>query len=291
MERELWPLLYQVLQDTARGFRQKYVHHQPWVIAAVLLWAALHDRPVAWACRAPNWSTTELRPDRLPSPSAVSRRDRRTAFGLFLNELTRRLRGAGLPGLLVVLDGKPLVVGGCSHDPDARFGRAAGHLGKGYKLHAAWGSRPMPEAWEVTPLNEHEIGPAGRLLAGLPGGYALADANYDATALFDHAGACNYQLLAEQVDANPGAGHHYQSPYRLRCIAMLRGPSPFGRELFRRRADIERAFGQATSFGGGMAPLPAWVRRRHRVNLWVWAKLAINAARIRYRQRLQARLQ
>jgi hypothetical protein len=286
VERELWPPLYHTLLEVARDVRQKYVQHPPWVIAAVLLWAALHDRPIAWACDPRHWAGTTLRPARLPSPATVSRRDRQAGFGLFLNELTRRLRGAGWPGLLVVLDGKPLLIGGRGHDPDARFGRAAGHFGRGYKLHAAWGGRPLPEAWEVTPLHEHETRPAERLLAQLPGGYALADGNYDATALFDRAGACGYQLLAAQRDPNPGTGHHYQSPFRLRCIALL--ATPFGRELFGRRAAIERAFGNATSFGGGLSPLPAWVRRRWRVELWVWAKLAINAVRIGHHQRLAA---
>jgi hypothetical protein len=286
MERELWPLLYRMLQETAQQVRQKYVHHQPWVIAAVLLWAALHDRPVSWACERRHWSTTKFCPACLPSASAVSRRCHRVGFEFFLNQLTTHLRGTELAGLIVVLDGKPLLVGGCSHDPEARFGRAAGHIGRGYKLHAAWGSRAMPEAWEVAPLNVSELAVAHRLFEQLPGGYALADANYDATALFDHAGACNYQLLANQVDRNPGTGHHYQSPFRLRCIALLQ--TPFGQELFHLRTSIERCFAHATSFAGGLAPLPAWVRRRRRVNQWVWAKLAINAVRIRYRQQLAA---
>jgi hypothetical protein len=73
------------------------------------------------------------------------------------------------------------------------------------------------DAWEVTPLNEHEAQVAERLFGQLRGGgYVLADGNYDATALFDRAGACGYQLVAAQWDNNPGAGHHYQSPYRLR---------------------------------------------------------------------------
>ncbi|MDZ4683462.1 MAG: hypothetical protein SH850_00140 [Planctomycetaceae bacterium] len=48
----------------------------------------------------------------------------------------------------------------------------------------------------------------------------------------------------------------------------------------RGRCRIELAWGQATSFGGGLVPLPAWVRRHHRVRTWVWAKLLINAVRI-----------
>jgi hypothetical protein len=287
MERELWPPLYRALTQAADDFRQKYVHYQPWAVAAVLLWAALHDRPISWACEASHWSTTRLRPGRLPSQPTMSRRMKRVVFDCFLTLLTQRLRGAGLPALVLTLDGKPLLVGGCAKDPDAKFGRAAGHIGRGYKLHAIWAGRPLPEAWAVTPLNEHEATVAERLFVQLDGGgYVLADGNYDATALFDRAGACGYQLVAAQRDQNPGTGHHYQSPYRLRCIELLRGA--FGHELFALRPRIERSFGNATAFGGGLSPLPAWVRRRHRVEHWVWAKLAINAVRIRRNQGLAA---
>jgi hypothetical protein len=289
VERELWPLLYRELQAAAADFRQRYVSQQPWAVAAALLWAALHDRPASWACDRRNWSATRLRPARLPSQPTVSRRPRRTAFGLFLNLLAGRLRGAGLPALALSVDGKPLLVGGCSKDPDARYGRAARHMARGYKLHAAWGGRPMPEAWEVTPLSEHEARVAERLVGQLAGGgYLLADANYDAAALYDRAAARGWQLVAQQVDRNPGGGHRRQSPHRLRCIEMLRAPripaGEFGRSLLAGRGAIERRFGNATSFGGGLGPLPAWVRRRRRVELWVWAKLVINAARIRHQQ-------
>ena len=74
MERELWPVLYRLLQETAADFHQKYVQIQPWILVAVLLWAALHDRPVSWACQPRHWSTTTLRPWRLPSDATMSRR-------------------------------------------------------------------------------------------------------------------------------------------------------------------------------------------------------------------------
>jgi hypothetical protein len=67
MERELWPLLYRLLRATAKDFHQKYVQYQPWGLVAVFCWAALHDRPVAWACQRRHWSTTTLQPPRLPS--------------------------------------------------------------------------------------------------------------------------------------------------------------------------------------------------------------------------------
>src|SRR2546423_5130936 len=151
MERELWPIVYRALRAAAREVTQKYVQYHPWVIAAVLLWAALHDRPVSWACDPRNWSTTRLRPAELPSAATVSRRAARAGFGVFLNAVAERLRGAGGPSWELVLDGKPLVVGGCSKDPDADRGRAAGGFARGYKLHAVWGEECLPERWEVTP--------------------------------------------------------------------------------------------------------------------------------------------
>ena len=49
MERELWPPLYRLLQEVAATVRQKDVTYQPSIVVAVLLWAALHDRPIKWA--------------------------------------------------------------------------------------------------------------------------------------------------------------------------------------------------------------------------------------------------
>jgi DDE family transposase len=283
MERELWPLLYRLLCDVAKDFHQKYVHHQPWVLVAVFLWAALHDRPICWACQRRHWSTTTLRPGgRLPSPSVLSRRIDSAGVALFWHALEQRIRQQGTPALVAFVDGKPLLVGGNSKDPDARFGRAAGHVGKGYKLHTIWTTRAVPEAWEVTPLNANEKAVADALIPQLTyGGYLLGDGNYDASHVYDTAYRQGYQLVAPCRQAeNPGCGKHYQSPHRLRSIALLGGD--FGKALYRARTSIERSFGNASCFGGGLAPLPAWVRGQERVRTWVWAKLLINGVRILY---------
>jgi hypothetical protein len=280
MERELWPLLYRLLRQTAKDFQQKYVQYHPWVLVAVALWATLHDRPLSWACQRRHWSTTTLRPTRLPSPATLSRRLHGAGVGLLWRALEQRLRDHGDPRLLTVLDGKPLPIGGASGDRDAGYGRAARSKAKGYKLHTAWSGRPMPEAWEVTPMNVCEKAVARRLLPQLAGGgYLLADGHYDASHLYDLAWECGYQLLAQFRKAKrPGHSGHYQSPQRLRSIELLQGP--YGRSVYRLRGQIERSYGNATAFGGGLGPRPAWVRGRDRVRTWVWAKLMINAARI-----------
>jgi DDE family transposase len=280
MERELWPALYRCLQDVALDIRQKYVQIQPWIVVAIMLWAALHDRPVCWACDSAHWSTTRLRPARIPSESTMSRRADSVGTGLFWRELEQRWRESGPPALLAFVDGKPLPVGGNSKDPDARWGRGAGGLAKGYKLHAIWSTGRLPEIWEVDPLNTAEKGVANQLIGHLHyAGYLLADGEYDASYLYDRAFEQGYQLVAPYRKAkNPGCGKHYQSPSRLRSIELLQ--SGFGQCLYAARRQIERCFGNATSFGGGLAPLPAWVRGLNRVRTWVWAKLLINAVRI-----------
>src|SRR5579871_1176008 len=185
MERELWPPLYRLLRQVGNDFRQKYVSYPPWVLVAVMLWAALHDRPISWACQRRHWSTTRLRPWRLPSPATLSRRIDSVAVGLFWNALEQRLRGSGVPALVAFVDGKPLPIGGNGKDPDACFGRGAGCIAKGCKLHAVWAGRSMPEAWEVTPLNANEKAVAQRLIGQLLyGGCLLADGNYDASYLY-----------------------------------------------------------------------------------------------------------
>jgi hypothetical protein len=279
MERELWPPLYHAIRAVAKRFHQKYVSYQPWILVAIFLWAALHDRPVAWACCPGNWSTTKLRPPRLPHRTTVGRRIDGLAVGAFLRQLEEYLRDRDERGLLSLLDGKPLPVSGVSKDPDAAWGRVAGGRAKGYKLHTLWANRPLPEAWEVTPLNAPEQTVARRLVAQAPGvGYLLGDGNYDGSPLFDAAAAAGYQLVVPMTDPHTGQGHHYQSPHRLRCFDLVRGD--FGRGLLRLRGAIERRFGNAVSFGGGLGPLPAWVRGQERVRTWVWAKLLINAVRI-----------
>lgn len=201
--------------------------------------------------------------------------------------MEQRIRGSGDPGLVAFIDGKPLPVSRVSKDPEAKIGRGAGGMAKGYKLHTIWALRPMPEAWAVTPLNANEAPVAERLVGQLGHtGYLLADGNYDSGPLADRAATRGYQLVAP-LPENAGQGHHRQSTARLRNRDLLAGE--FGKALYQERVRIEQAFGNVSSFAGGLGPLPAWVRRLHRVRTWVWAKLLINGIRIiRLKQRLAA---
>jgi len=231
----------------------------------------------------------------------MSRRTRTEAFERFLEALGRRLAGRPSAALLKYIDGKPVVVAFHSTDPDAACGRGAGHKDRGYKLHAIWAAdAAMPAAFEVQPLNVDEQQVARRLIPKAlhrdRPGYLLADSNYNDSALFDLAAERGHRLIAPRQKPGTGLGHRRHSPHRLRCIEMLE-PAPsaaaaaahechyrFGAGLVRARRAIERRFGNAVSFGGGLtSALPSFVRRLHRVRRWVHAKLLINAARIRRR--------
>jgi len=283
MDRELWNQLSQAMFDVARGFRrcprQTYDTHR---IVRLYLWSVLHDRPVIWATNPRSWSYS-TRPQALPDQSTMSRRLRDAQTWCFLDKLARRVAGPVRPVLIKALDGKPLVVAKHSADADATRGRGVGGFAKGYKLHAIWGGGPMPLAWSVRPLNVSEITEAQRLIPQLSDeGYLLADANYDRNVLYDQAAAHGHQLISQRQRPAVGLGHRRHSPHRLRSIQLLeQAPSPFGRELYRRRRAIERDFAGLTGFGGGLQCLPSWVRSLPRVRLFVHAKLIINAARIR----------
>src|SRR2546421_392530 len=200
MERELWKVVYTRLKRTARRFRQKYVHHQPWRIAAVLLWAAVHDRPVSWACDKRNWSATRRRPGAIPSAAA--------------RRLLTQVRG---------------------------------------------------------------------------GGVLRAEGNYEAGRVYEGAAGSGYQLLAPPDRRDTGRGHRYQSPHRLSALRWF--ADGLGRALLRGRGSIERMFGNAGSFGGGLGPLPSWVRRLGRVERWGGGKLVIKDARILQRRQKKERFQ
>ena len=120
-----------------------------------------------------------------------------------------------------------------------------------------FGPQNLPEAWEIASLKTAEKEVAYRLIGQLHyGGYLLADGEYDASYLYDRAWEQGYQLVAPfRKGKNPGSGKHYQSLHRLHSIDLMQ--HEFGRGLYKVRTQIERFFGNATSFGGGLAPLPA----------------------------------
>lgn len=299
MEREQWSELVAAIRAVDKGFIEPpRVVHRTAAVVMVHAFAALHGQSVSWACRAGSWIGWK-RPPALPDQSTMSRRVRTEAFARFQLRVGRRLDAAYLerrgeagrpPALLRIADGKPLEVPAHSGDRQAAWGRGAGGLRRGYKLHAIWSDLPMPDAFAVTPLDVCEKRMCRRLLGRLPegaAGYLLADALFDKSELHDECVCRNHRLVCPRIKPGTGLGHGYPSPHRLRAMDLLEPPpgaSGFGAGLYARRTDIERRFGQAVSAGGGLCAPPAWVRRPWRVRPWVTAKLLINAARVVVRE-------
>jgi hypothetical protein len=299
MDGELWEAVYRLILGEAskRPRHERVIYSDAWVLA-VFFWAAVHDRPVCWACDGRNWPDARRRGRDLPSDGCMSQRLRTLPVLQLLAAVLDRLASLAPPAesLVRAVDGKPLPVGGYSKDRDADWGKsAAGAWEKGYRVFQVWGPRGVvPDCWTLGPMGEPEPRVAReelvpRLAAAGAGGYLLGDALFDSNPL--HAGCSPHglQLLAPRKKPGTGLGHRQHNPARLRSIQMLESPapgdppsagrSPFARDLYAMRSDIERRLGNLCCFGGGLAPLPAWVRTPHRVARWVAAKLVINGLR------------
>jgi len=277
MERELWSLVCAWVAPFSKPWGEWKFSVAESVL--VYFWAVLHDRPMCWAVDQRNWPE-DLCPVCLPSQSTLSRRMRRSEAQQLMTEMeVTCLAAISVAGMLIkTIDAKPLAVSGVTKDADAGYGRGAGGMQKGYKFFAVWASGPLPLAWALAPMNKSEKTMARALIPSLPGGgYLLGDPEYDANLLHDLAHEANHQLLTPKRQKHRGVGHRPQSPYRLRSIELMK--QKFGKTLYQFRRQIERNFGNLTSFGGGLAGLPPWVRRFTRVRNWVHAKLLINAAR------------
>lgn len=282
MERSIYDQIRRALRTLGRRRQTKRHRYTDAGILEVYLWAALHDRPVSWACDAANWPPGTRRGP-LPDASTVSRRMRSPE----IVRLIERLRGVVRPreheALVAMIDGKPLIISPVSRDRQSGYGYGAGKMVKGYKMHVVIDTNAHVLAWRVTPMQTDERLMARRILRKLPHiGYVLADCQYNANSIFKVADDRGMQLVAPRYPKHQGRslGHRRQTEARKRCIELLEGPSrAFGRALIKQRGAIERFFGQLTSAPGSLGPLPAWVRGYRRVRNWIAAKLVIHAAR------------
>lgn len=267
MEGQVWVIVEELLSSIER--KPSYCVFGDREILRVTLWAVLHDRPMSWACRSENWLDT-LRPERLPDDSTLSRRWKRPD----LQESARALHEAGVrrfdeSSRYTIVDGRPLPVGGCTKDPDARAGRAAGGMGIGYKMHTLVSLKHMILSYEIRPMNEAEQTVALDLVDRIPASSTrvLGDGNYDSMKLHDRLKAAGKKLYTPIRQNRVGKR---QQPRRLQLLRL--GQRAIGRRIEKTRATIERTFGQETNLAIGFKGLPAWARRPRRVHRWMWGK-------------------
>lgn len=282
MERDLWRLIVLSLRP-ARDRRPRCAVYSYENVLAVLFWAALHDRPISWACKRENWPVQAWR-RKLPSQSAMSRRLRDPEVLVWINRVLHRLQELlASTGQTLVVDGKAFAVGRHSKDPDAARGWGTGRYERGYKLHVLVDGQEKLLAWDVQPLNVAESSVARDLVrrSRIPdkAAFLLGDASYDKNPLFTVARWRGLQLVAPRRIPGARLGHRKHDPSRLTSIAFLEQCDPKPDWFAARRDDVERFFGSLASFGAGLSHLPSWVRRLHRCRVWIGAKLVVNAAR------------
>jgi hypothetical protein len=269
-----WPVLYRIIQRAARRLPRpkRRFEYSDALIGAMFFWAVWHDRPQCWAAERTSYHGV-FRPRRLPSNSEFNRRVRSARFAELLTAVFAALRPARAPGGTLVVDARPLPVGPCSKDRAAKAGRVYGGFARGYRLHALVDAAGFVQAFRLTAMNTGEPDMALELLGeAVPGETVLSDGVNDSMRLYDAAEARGVRFRARPPRQNAGHGHRPQSAARLRGVAEWHAHAT---EYQQRRGAIERVFGWQSSFGGGLSPLPAWVRTPTRTLRWVTAKLTL----------------
>jgi len=258
------------------------------LVVRMLLWAVSHDRPPSWSCDRSHYGPLFRPRKRLPSVSQFNRRVRTERVRRVLQSMHDERAGVLVPTALSYLDGKPLPVGVASKDPDAKVGHVMGGFARGYKLHAWMSEDRRIVLWSVMPLNVGEQPVAEALVWAMPElsdrALVIADRNYDTHDLHKAVDARNGRLVVRPR----GVAHH---PVTLRQMGRAR------RELlevyqsrpglidllYKQRTNAEGTLGNLCSYGGGLGPLPAWVRRLPRVRRWVGCKIILYNTRVHVR--------
>lgn len=284
MDKDVWRLVRRAIRAADRsiprtGRRPLYPDQ---LIAKMYFWSVAHDRPLCWAARRSSYGEL-MHPKQLPSLSQFCKRLKSDRVEAIIDRVHGSLAGCDEQATLMFIDGKALPIGESSRDPDARTGRGSGKFSRGYKAHALGDFLGRIAAFRVTAMNEGEPTVAREHLVAHvpPGTVVLADGNYDGRKLYTAVGERGAFLFTPQKK-----NHRTEKAFRNTCperreaMEFWRDHPDLAWRAYARRGGIERIFSALSGFGGGLGPLPAWVRRRERVDRWVTAKVALYNARV-----------
>jgi hypothetical protein len=283
MDAKIWKLICKAIHSAdrripRRGRRSKYTDQQ---IAKMYLWSAGHDRPLCWACNRDHYATI-YRPRQLPSISQFCRRIKTPRIQQLFEVVDSYFLRYHTSAEVAFFDGKPMVVSEYSKDPDAKIGYADGRMRRGYKLHGFVTRDGWIAEFAVHSLNVGEPNTARLLLNSIiPGTLVLADGNYDSGPLYQAIADRKSMLLTRlRSKARSEKQMEQMCPARRAAVILWEDCTDVCEQTMKTRDEVERIFGALTCFGGGLAPLPAWVRRLPRVRRWVTAKIIIYHARL-----------
>lgn len=287
MDQRVWKVIRLAIRSATRSMprtgRRPIFGDQ--LIVRMFFWSVAHDRPLCWACRRSSYNRI-MRPRALPSISQFCKRLKAAHIEQIIARVSELLAGLDEPIALAFIDGKALPVSESSKDPDAKTGHGNGRFSRGYKVHALGDSHCRIRCFRLTPLNEGEPTVAREHLVKHvpPGCLVMADGNYDGRKLYSAVGERGAMLFTPQKkNHRTEAAFKNTCPERRAAMEVWRDEPALAWKAYGRRGQIERIFSALSCFGGGLAPLPAWVRRRERVTRWVTAKIAIYNARVMLR--------
>jgi hypothetical protein len=282
VDKDVWYQIRRAVRSAERsvprrGRRPQFSDRQ---IVLMFFICVLFDRPRCFACRRdllPSW----FRPRRLPSYSQFCRRLHSSRVIEMVKLVAHRLGQCDDVITVAYIDGKELPISRQSTDPDAKVGRGSRGWCKGYRLHALGAEDRKIKAFVVRPANEGEAKVAREhLIQHAPAGSTvLADAAYDSRFLYDAARLRGARFLAP-IKRNAAKTRSRTTAARLEGVAFWANSPKKAKQLYARRTEIERIFSQCSNCGGGLNPLPGWIRRLDRVTLWVTAKVALHNARV-----------
>ncbi len=248
---------------------------------AIILWiyfvGVVNDRSMRWAHDSRNWPLWARRLKR-PSYSQLMRRLTQSSIREHIDALNQQVIARLPKSTDKMIDGKPMTVGIYSKDPDARIGRISNtSWGCGYKLHAIGNKHGVIEAFKVTGLNAGEPTIARSLvhMTDISGAIIRADANYDSNPTYAAVADAGGRLIAPRRKPGTSLSRRKHHPDRLRAVEELERSDEAVQQHRRHRIRIEQTFGHLTNLPFGLAPLPNCVRRIHRVDRWVAAKILI----------------
>ncbi len=277
MDGELLRHLYHELFHQGRLSRPRRCDFTDEVVVFVYFIAVVCNRSPLWASRKPNWPLW-CRRLACPSYSQLIRRLKTTSVKQRIERLNASLRDQLPRTGNKAVDGKPLLVGGHTKDPDARWGKLSPFgWGAGYKLHAIVDSLGAIDAFALTPLHAGESTVARTMLPSLDlhGVVVRADANYDSNPLYAAVAERGGRLVAPRRKPGRGLGWRSHHRDRLRAIRELESTQDGRRTHRRHRNHIELAFAHLTNLPFGLSPLPNFVRRTPRVTQWVRGKIVL----------------
>ena len=278
MDDQLLNHLYHRLLTPGKVQHPANCQYSDSIIVLIYFVGVIRCRSSLWAQDKCNWPLWMRRLAR-PSYSQLQRRLATQSVQQLITRLNGEFRDQLPCSSEKFCDGKPLVVGGFSKDPDTAEGKLPGDgWGRGYKLHVIVDACGAVDVLEVTALSAGEATVTRRLVAllDLRGVLLRGDSNYDSNPLYAAVAAREGRLVAPRKKPGTGLGHQPHHPDRLRAIRELEeSGEATARAHKRHRIRVEQTLGHLSNLPFGLSPLPNFVRRLRRVERWVLAKITL----------------